>query len=59
MKGLLLRDDKFSLKEITRQLKLENVVGDRVFVSFEFINVTSPVNSAFHVQIVMFGVERA
>ena len=26
-------DDRLALKEITRQLQLENTVGDRVFVS--------------------------
>lgn len=31
--GLLQTDDKIALKEITRQLHLENVVGDKVFVS--------------------------
>lgn len=31
--GLLQTDDKIALKDITRQLKLENVVGDKVFVS--------------------------
>ncbi|NXY81788.1 ORC4 protein, partial [Alcedo cyanopectus] len=32
--GLLQTDDKVALKEITRQLHLENVVGDKVFGSF-------------------------
>ena len=31
--GLLQTDDRIALKEITRQLQLENAVGDRVFVS--------------------------
>lgn len=31
--GLLQTDDRIALKEITRQLHLENVVGDKVFVS--------------------------
>lgn len=31
--GLLQINDKIALKEITRQLNLENVVGDKVFVS--------------------------
>lgn len=31
--GLLQTDDRIALKEITRQLQLENVVGDKVFVS--------------------------
>lgn len=31
--GLLQTDDRVALKEITRQLHLENVVGDKVFVS--------------------------
>lgn len=31
--GLLQTDDRTALKEITRQLHLENVVGDKVFVS--------------------------
>jgi hypothetical protein len=31
--GLLQINDKIALKEITRQLSLENVVGDKVFVS--------------------------
>lgn len=30
--GLLQTDDRIALKEITRQLSLENVVGDKVFV---------------------------
>lgn len=33
LSGLLQTDDKVALKEITRQLQLENVVGDKVFVS--------------------------
>ncbi|KAF7241831.1 Origin recognition complex subunit 4 [Varanus komodoensis] len=32
--GLLQTNDKIALKEITRQLNLENVVGDKVFGSF-------------------------
>ncbi|KAK2143553.1 hypothetical protein LSH36_832g01002, partial [Paralvinella palmiformis] len=32
--GLLQTDDRLSLKEITRQLQLENTVGNRVFGSF-------------------------
>lgn len=32
--GLLQTDDKIALKEITRQLHLENTVGDKVFGSF-------------------------
>lgn len=31
--GLLQINDKIALKEITRQLNLENAVGDKVFVS--------------------------
>ncbi|KAL8593462.1 hypothetical protein ACOMHN_000777 [Nucella lapillus] len=34
LNGLLQTDDKIALKEITRQLQLENTVGDRVFGSF-------------------------
>ncbi|CAI9563237.1 unnamed protein product, partial [Staurois parvus] len=34
LNGLLQTNDKVALKEITRQLHLENVVGDRVFGSF-------------------------
>uniref|UniRef100_A0A6I8T2D6 Origin recognition complex subunit 4 n=1 Tax=Xenopus tropicalis TaxID=8364 RepID=A0A6I8T2D6_XENTR len=34
LNGLLQTTDKIALKEITRQLHLENVVGDRVFGSF-------------------------
>lgn len=34
LNGLLQTDDKLALKEITRQLHLENVVGDRIFGSF-------------------------
>lgn len=34
--GLLQTDDRIALKEITRQLQLENVVGDRVFVSKQY-----------------------
>jgi len=29
---LLQKDDRISLQEITRQLQLENAVGDKVFV---------------------------
>ena len=32
--GLLETDDKLALKQIAKQLKLENVEGDRVFGSF-------------------------
>ncbi|CAL1526075.1 unnamed protein product [Lymnaea stagnalis] len=32
--GLLQTDDRLALREITRQLKLENTVGDKVFGSF-------------------------
>uniref|UniRef100_A0A1A8G4K8 Origin recognition complex subunit 4 n=2 Tax=Nothobranchius korthausae TaxID=1143690 RepID=A0A1A8G4K8_9TELE len=34
LNGLLQTDDRIALKEITRQLHLENVVGDKVFGSF-------------------------
>lgn len=34
LNGLLQTTDKAALKEITRQLQLENVVGDKVFGSF-------------------------
>ncbi|KAK1798857.1 hypothetical protein P4O66_007139 [Electrophorus voltai] len=34
LSGLLQTDDRIALREITRQLHLENVVGDRVFGSF-------------------------
>uniref|UniRef100_A0A8C5X1U5 Origin recognition complex subunit 4 n=1 Tax=Malurus cyaneus samueli TaxID=2593467 RepID=A0A8C5X1U5_9PASS len=34
LNGLLQTTDKVALKEITRQLQLENVVGDKVFGSF-------------------------
>ncbi|XP_078721711.1 origin recognition complex subunit 4 isoform X2 [Lampetra fluviatilis] len=34
LNGLLQKDDRISLKEITRQLQLENTVGDKVFGSF-------------------------
>ena len=34
LNGLLQTDDRIALKEITKQLHLENVVGDRVFGSF-------------------------
>lgn len=37
LSGLLQTNDKVALKEITRQLRLENVVGDKVFVSIDFI----------------------
>lgn len=37
LSGLLQTNDKVALKEITRQLNLENVVGDKVFVSINFI----------------------
>lgn len=35
MNGLLQTDDNIALEEMTRQLKLENTVGDMVFGSFE------------------------
>lgn len=41
LSGLLQTNDKVALKEITRQLQLENVVGDKVFVS----NFTHPSKS--------------
>ncbi|NXH58276.1 ORC4 protein, partial [Rhabdornis inornatus] len=34
LSGLLQTNDRVALKEITRQLQLENVVGDKVFGSF-------------------------
>lgn len=34
LNGLLQTDDRLALKEMTRQLQLENTVGDRVFGSF-------------------------
>ncbi|XP_034038045.1 origin recognition complex subunit 4 [Thalassophryne amazonica] len=34
LNGLLQTDDRIALKEITRQLQLENVVADKVFGSF-------------------------
>ncbi|CAB1349508.1 unnamed protein product [Coregonus sp. 'balchen'] len=34
LNGILQTDDRIALKEITRQLNLENVVGDKVFGSF-------------------------
>ncbi|CAH1774753.1 unnamed protein product [Owenia fusiformis] len=34
LNGLLQTDDRIALKEITRQLQLENTVGDKVFGSF-------------------------
>ncbi|XP_056157286.1 origin recognition complex subunit 4 [Lampris incognitus] len=34
LNGLLQTDDRIALKEITRQLHLENVVGEKVFGSF-------------------------
>ncbi|XP_069120918.1 origin recognition complex subunit 4-like [Argopecten irradians] len=34
LNGLLQTDDKIALKEITRQLQLENTVGNKVFGSF-------------------------
>ncbi|XP_030628450.1 origin recognition complex subunit 4 [Chanos chanos] len=34
LNGLLQTDDRIALREITRQLNLENVVGDKVFGSF-------------------------
>ncbi|CAG2231924.1 ORC4 [Mytilus edulis] len=34
LNGLLQTDDKIALKEITRQLQLENTLGDKVFGSF-------------------------
>jgi len=37
LNGLLQINDKIALKEITRQLNLENVVGDKVFVSIIYV----------------------
>ncbi|KAG8226295.1 hypothetical protein J437_LFUL002734 [Ladona fulva] len=34
LNGLIHTDDKLSLKDITRQMQLENVVGDKVFGSY-------------------------
>ena len=40
--GLLQTDDRIALKEITRQMGLENVVGNKVFVSYNcFTNITT------------------
>lgn len=35
--GLLQTDDRIALTEITRQLKLENTLGDKVFVGNFFL----------------------
>lgn len=43
--GLLQISDKIALKEITRQLNLENVVGDKVFVSIIFILLLNKLQS--------------
>ena len=43
--GLLQINDKIALKEITRQLNLENVVGDKVFVSIIFIILLNRIQS--------------
>uniref|UniRef100_A0A8C2N6W1 Origin recognition complex subunit 4 n=1 Tax=Capra hircus TaxID=9925 RepID=A0A8C2N6W1_CAPHI len=37
LNGLLQINDKIALKEITRQLNLENVVGDKVFICLNII----------------------
>ena len=46
--GLLQTDDRIALKEITRQLQLENTVGDKVFVSnlFVWFEVLHPKSTA-------------
>lgn len=36
LSGLMQTDDRLALREITRQLQLENSVGDRVFVKKPF-----------------------
>lgn len=41
--GLLQTDDRVALKEITRQLHLENVVGDKVFVSIHSESYLHPI----------------
>ena len=43
--GLLQINDKIALKEITRQLNLENVVGDKVFVSIIFTILLNRIQS--------------
>lgn len=46
--GLLQTNDNIALKEITRQLHLENVVGDKVFVrKVPFILLFSPLHLRF------------
>ena len=55
--GLLQTDDRIALKEITRQLQLENTVGDKVFVSNLIdclfgLRFYIPVNSYGHVETV-------
>lgn len=38
--GLIHTDDKIALKDAARQLQLENVVGDKVFVSCNMFSST-------------------
>uniref|UniRef100_A0A8D2MTG0 Origin recognition complex subunit 4 n=1 Tax=Zonotrichia albicollis TaxID=44394 RepID=A0A8D2MTG0_ZONAL len=42
LNGLLQTNDSVALKEITRQLQLENVVGDKVFVNVSSFKNTFP-----------------
>nr|XP_060632314.1 origin recognition complex subunit 4 isoform X1 [Anolis sagrei ordinatus]XP_060632322.1 origin recognition complex subunit 4 isoform X1 [Anolis sagrei ordinatus]XP_060632328.1 origin recognition complex subunit 4 isoform X1 [Anolis sagrei ordinatus]XP_060632335.1 origin recognition complex subunit 4 isoform X1 [Anolis sagrei ordinatus]XP_060632344.1 origin recognition complex subunit 4 isoform X1 [Anolis sagrei ordinatus]XP_060632350.1 origin recognition complex subunit 4 isoform X1 [Anolis len=43
LNGLLQTNDKIALKEITRQLNLENVVGDKVFMCLGFFHWSIPI----------------
>ena len=47
LSGLLQTDDRLALKEITRQMDLENVVGDRVFVSIRLYYLVHSVMHRF------------
>lgn len=53
--GLLQTDDRIALKEITRQLQLENAVGDRVFVSvFQVYIILIPVHIFYYVKLMKY-----
>ena len=47
--GLMQTDDRLALKEITRQLQLENTVGDRVFVSTVPVLYFNKVSESFEI----------
>lgn len=52
--GLLQINDKIALKEITRQLNLENVVGDKVFVRIISILILNSHQNKVYIVIALY-----